>query len=365
MKMKNCAIIGAGNGGQSVACYLAIKGCNVRIFDISKETINALNQKGFLELEGVIEGKATIEMATTDISKAIENAEVIFVILPSIFHKSIAEKMAHYLKDGQIVVLNPNATLGPVEFKKTLDDYGCEADYVIAAVCNLIFACRLVEPGKIHIYGKKKYLSVAAYPSSENSIVEEKIGEYFPEYKFVKDIVHVGLDNMNAFVHPAPTILNTGRIESGVPFQYYCDGMTPYVAHYVEQLEKERLAIAKAYDVQIQTIPQLYHMMYETKGDTIEEVVRNCTGYFGVMAADSVDTRYVLEDVPCSLVALQTLANLAGIEAPAINTMIKLSQLLFEDKISEGRTIKNLGLENKTKEEFIKMCRSNCQNILI
>lgn len=359
MKMKDCAVIGAGNGGQAVACYLALMGCDVRLFDVNAETVEAINRKGFLELEGAIKGKAPVKLVTTDISKALADTEVIFVVLPSIFHKSIAETMAPYLTDGQIVVLNPNATLGPVEFKKTLDDCGCRADYLIAAVCNLIFACRLIEHGKIHIYGKKKYLSAAAYPSSKNHIVEEKIGKYFPEYKFVKDIIHVGLDNMNAFVHPGPTILNTGRIESGIPFQYYCDGVTPVVAHYIEQLEKDRLAIAKAYDVQIEPIPELYHMMYETKGSTIEEVIRNCTGYFGVMSPTSVNTRYIQEDIPCSLVALQSLAELAGIKVPAIDAMIELAHLLFEDELSEGRTVKNLGLDQKTKEEFIAMCRAN------
>lgn len=357
MSMKSCAVIGAGNGGQSVSCYLAMKGCKVRIFDVCESTIDALNKKGFIEVEGAVEGKAKVDLATTDIEKAVEGAEVIFIILPSIYHKSMAEKMAPYLKDGQIIIQNPNATLGPVEFKKTLDDCNCKSDVVVAAACNLIFACRLIEPGKVHIYGKKDYLSAAAYPSSKNEYVKEKIGEYFPEYEFVEDVIHVGLDNMNAFLHPGPTLLNTSRIEAGEPFQYYCDGMTPSVARYVEKLEEERLQIAEAYDVKIHTIPKLFHMMYETKGDTIEEVVKNCTGYIGVMAQNRIDTRYVLEDIPCSLVSLQTLAKLANIEVPAINTMIDLAHLLLGDKIAEGRTVKNLGLENKTKEDFIKMCR--------
>lgn len=39
--------------------------------------------------------------------KAIEGCELILLILPENYHDSIAVKMAPYLKDGQIVVLNP------------------------------------------------------------------------------------------------------------------------------------------------------------------------------------------------------------------------------------------------------------------
>ena len=59
--------------------------------------------------------------------KVISNASVILVVLPSIYHNSIAQKIAPLLKDGQIVILNPITPLGTIDFQNTLTQSGCTA----------------------------------------------------------------------------------------------------------------------------------------------------------------------------------------------------------------------------------------------
>ncbi len=59
--------------------------------------------------------------------KVISNASVILVVLPSIYHNSIAQKIAPLLKDGQIVILNPITPLGTIDFQNTLTQRGCTA----------------------------------------------------------------------------------------------------------------------------------------------------------------------------------------------------------------------------------------------
>jgi len=96
--------------------------------------------------------------------------------------------------------------------------------------------------------------------------------------------------------------------------------------------------------------------MYEVEGDTIYDVLRNNSGYKGLMGQNTLNSRYLREDVPYSLVAFQTLAKIAGIEIPTIDAVVTIARNLLKD-LDEGRTTKNLGLENVTKEEFIQMCR--------
>ena len=95
---KRWAIVGAGNGGQAFAGYLSMLGVDIAIYDNFQTTVDALNEQGGVYLEG--NGKKTgfgkIEFATTDMEKAIDGCELIMVILPSIYHKSIAQKMAPY-----------------------------------------------------------------------------------------------------------------------------------------------------------------------------------------------------------------------------------------------------------------------------
>ena len=141
---KSFAIIGAGNGGQAFAAYLSLKGYPVKIYDVSQKTIDILQEKGGVLLEGNsdVVGFGKITLASTNLKEVIHGADIVMVVLPSIYHKDMAKKMAPYLKDGQIVVLNPNASLGPVEFKNTLKECGCTADVILAGTSTLLFACR-------------------------------------------------------------------------------------------------------------------------------------------------------------------------------------------------------------------------------
>ena len=74
------------------------------------------------------------------------------------------------------------------------------------------------------------------------------------------------------------------------------------------------------------------------------------------MGQKSLNTRYLMEDVPCSLVSLQSLGKIAGVPTPCIDAMVTVGRTLMPDMV-EGRTLKNLGLEGVSKEDFIKMCR--------
>ena len=126
MTNKPIAIIGAGNGGQTTAAWLANQGYKTRIFDVMEDTVAKLNELGGVNIYGNTDypGFGKIEFATTNMEKAIEGCELILLILPENYHDSIAVKMAPYLKDGQIVVLNPASGLGAISFKKALTDAG-------------------------------------------------------------------------------------------------------------------------------------------------------------------------------------------------------------------------------------------------
>jgi len=50
------------------------------------------------------------------------------VVVPAFAHAFIAEECAPYLRDGQIVVLNPGRTGGALEFRHVLQEMRCPAD---------------------------------------------------------------------------------------------------------------------------------------------------------------------------------------------------------------------------------------------
>lgn len=355
---KHIAIIGAGNGGQAFAGYLSLMGKRIKIFDVVQATVDKLNEVGGVQMEGNSKyiGFGKIEKASTDMKEVIDGAEVILIVLPSLYHAAMAKQMAPYLEDGQVIILNPHASLGPVEFRKVLDECNVTADVTIGCTSTLLFACRAVEVGHVVVAGQKQHLIMSAYPSSRNDILKKIFEPIIPEFEIVDDVIRASLDNINAYVHPAPTILNTGRIESQTPFEYYID-CTPAQGRYVDSLDKERMSLAEAYRLdKVKPLVEEYKDMYRTKGENMYEILSQNEDLRGIKGQTRLDTRYVLEDVPCSLVALQTLGLIAGVPTPCIDAMIVVGRTLLPEMI-EGRTRKNLGLENVTKEQFIAMCR--------
>ncbi len=71
------------------------------------------------------------------------------------------------------------------------------------------------------------------------------------------------------------------------------------------------------------------------------------------MAPPSIANRYILEDVPMSLIPISSFGKMLGIETPTIDAIIHIASVMMKrDFWREGRTVKSLGLEGKSVEEI-------------
>lgn len=353
---KKIAIIGAGNGGQAFAAYLSLKGHTVKVYDVSQKTVDCLNELGGIVIEGNsdVVGFGKILYASTDIQSVITDTEIIMIVLPSIYHKEIAEKMAPYLEEDQYLLINPMAGLGILEVKKALEENGCTANIHLGCTSTLLFACRAQTVGKVIVSGQKDSFSAAALPANENKTFAAIFQDICPQFRFAYDVIRVTLDNLNAMVHPGPTLLYTARIESGIDFEYYRD-FTPSQGKLVEAMDQERMKIADALGVSVKTTLEEYCSMYPTYGRTVYEAIQNCPGYDGIKGQKSLNTRYILEDIPFALEAIQAMGQIAKVKTPCIDAVITLARAIVDD-VPVGRTAKNLGIEDMSKEEFLKIC---------
>ena len=322
MTNKPIAIIGAGNGGQTTAAWLANQGYKTRIFDVMEDTVAKLNELGGVNIYGNTDypGFGKIEFATTDMEKAIEGCELILLILPENYHDSIAVKMAPYLKDGQIVVLNPASGLGAISFKKALTDAGCTADVTLAVTCTLLFAARIKETGDVLVTGQKTELSIVAIPNSKREIIKEAIYPVFSQHHFIDNSIQLALDNLNLIFHPGPTLLYTAQIEKGEKFNYYND-MVPSQITLMKALDRERMAICAAYGVKLPDAEAAFALEYSYEGD-LYTMLKNAECYKGIMGPNSLQVRYLLEDVPFSLRSVQILGKIAKVPTPVIDSCL-------------------------------------------
>ena len=105
------AVIGAGNGGQSIAGYLALQGHEVCLYDINSQKINALKQQGGILLTGCIKGFGKIDCFTTNIGEAVKDAEIIMVTTIANAHYAVAESLAPYVRDGVTIYIESGTHL--------------------------------------------------------------------------------------------------------------------------------------------------------------------------------------------------------------------------------------------------------------
>lgn len=348
------AVIGAGHGGLAMAGALAVKGFSVSLFNRSPERLTEVIAQGGVELSGTISGFGRLDRVTTDIGEAVRGMDVLMVVLPASAHRYIAEISAPYLTDGQTVVLNPGRTGGAMEFRSTLKARGSRARVTIAEAQTFIFASRTISPGHSRIYGSKKVVPVAALPSYQTMAVVDLLRKAFPEFAPEESVLKTSLDNIGAIFHPAPTLLNSGRIESTAGnFEYYHEGITPSIANVIERMDQERMAVAAALGVKAISAFDWLGEAYGATGTSLYEAIQNNTGYIGIRAPASLAHRYIFEDVPASLVPIASIGEMLGVDTRTIRSIINLACTAHGvDYWQMGRTVSSLGIAGMNADQI-------------
>src|SRR4030042_3063582 len=173
-KKINIAVIGAGHGGKAMAAHLGLMGFPTVLYNRTADHVAAIKELGGIYLEsydGGPRGFGKLNLVTSNIAQALENAQMIMIVVPSSAHGDIAKACAPYLTDGQIVILHPGRTCGAIEFSKVIRDNGCTADVTIAETETFIYASRSDGPAHSHIFRIKESVPLAELPSTRNPIV--------------------------------------------------------------------------------------------------------------------------------------------------------------------------------------------------
>ena len=348
------AVLGAGNGGQAISGWLAMNGHEVRLYEIVEEKVKTLSETKQIRLQGVIEGVGHLTQVSTDIQSTVQGADIIMVVTTANAHAAVARDLADKLVDGQVIILNPGRTGGALEFKRTLEANGCKARVYISEAQTLIYAARLVEDGVVNIIGVKDKVLLSAVPATDTEYVLEKIRVDFPMFCPAKNVLRTSLENIGAIFHPSVLLFNAATIERNSVFWFYRD-MTPKIADFIEKFDRERLAVGKAYGIDLLSVSEWISYAYPgTQGDTLCEKMKNNPAYHDIKSPSTIFTRQLTEDIPTGVLPIMELGEVAGVPVPLMRSMVDIcGNLLDIDFRQKGRTLEHLGLAGKTKDEII------------
>ena len=355
------AVLGAGNGGITIAADMTLAGHKVRLFEFPqfKENLEPLKRAGGIHLVGVgRKGFAELKVMTTDIEEALDGLDMIVAAMPAFGHKPLAKLCAPYLKNSHIIVLAPGSTLGCLEFLKVLKEEGGHPKIKIAEVHTLPYACRGSD-AEVRILLEVKKLWLAAFPALDTPDVIAKFKELYSISEPGKNILDVGMNNGNPIAHPGPALLNAGRVEYAKgEFYHYQEGITPHVAHIVQALDDERLALCRKMEFPaIPTIERMYLTGYGITKSSLYEAFHTSPVFCGdhpIQGPKSIMDRYYLEDTAYGLVTWSSLGKTIGVPTPTIDAVIQLISVLHQkDYFAQGeRSLERFGLAGLTVQEL-------------
>lgn len=351
------AVLGAGHGGQALAGYLALRGFTVNLFNRSPERIASIRLMGGIQLEGEMSGFAPVNLVTHHIEEAIRGVQVIMVVTPANAHRFLAELMSPYLEDGQIIVLNPGRTGGAFEVRQVFKEREVKAKVIVAEAQTFLFASRISGPAQARIFRIKNSIPVASIPAYKTVEITQTLRKALPQFVPEDNVLKTSFSNIGAVFHPTLTILNAARIESTRgEFDYYLEGITPAVALVLEAVDRERVKVAEALGVRVNTAREWLYYAYDASGRDLYEAIQNNPGYQGIRAPVTVFHRYITEDVPMSLVPISSFGKMLGVPTPTIDTFIHLANLMHRrDYVAEGRTVERLGVAGMSVKEIWEM----------
>lgn len=349
------SVIGAGNGGQAIAGYLGICGYEVSLYDIDEPKIIELHDKGGIQLEGRIEGFGRVGCITTNIAEAVKGAAIIMVTTVANAHKAVAKSIAPYIEEGQVIILNPGRTCGALVFKQTLTECGCSKRYYLGEAQTLVYACRVVKNGQVNVIGIKDEVLLSGLPSADTDYILEKINPIYPSFMKTDNVLRTSLENIGAMFHPCVLLFNAATIERNDVFWFYRD-MTDQVAAFIEKFDAERLAVGKAYGIDLLGVKDWIKFAYkDTVGETLCERMKNNPAYHDIKSPSTIFTRQLTEDIPTGVLPIMELGKAAGVDTSLLESMIIICEgLLNMDLRTNGRSLKNLGLDGMNKEEILK-----------
>jgi opine dehydrogenase len=344
------SILGAGNGGCTMAADLAVRGVPCTLFELPafEDVIAPIREAGVLQLTGAL-GDRTVPAPplTTDFGEAVEGAGVVVLAVPAFAQETFARGCAPHLREGQVVVLTPGSTGGALAVAATLRGAGAPAGIVVAETLSLPYACRKLAPNHLHVGGVKRNMPVAAFPAVDTARVLVALEPVFPGMlAAAPHVLDTSLNNPNAMAHPLPVLLNTGWIEvTGGDFRFYTDGVSPSVARVMDLLDADRLAILAALGLDPVPAIEWDRRLYGLTGDTTYELNQQSWVHRDIRAPDRVRTRYLTEDVPYGLAPMASIAQELGVAVPMIDLVVDLAcAVLGEDLRAGARTAASLGL---------------------
>lgn len=305
-------ILGAGSVALGTAAYLKQAGHDPALWSPSGKSVEPFEQGLPLVAQGAIELEF-IPRIVPDCEQLVRDADALLLCLPGYGHKAVMDAMAPHVRQGQPVIISSHSSFGALYLSQLLAARGVRAPIIVWGT-TVVTGSRKAHV--VNVVSVRKKVDVAALPHDASEQAIALCTALFGERFVLREgLLAIAVSNLNPQNHLAIALFNMTRMERGETWGQ-AEHVTPAVGRLIEELDRERLAIAAALGVQVRTVQEhfalSFHVAPASVSEMNQEMYRNGNHAPGPKTAQ---TRYVLEDVPFGLVATAQLGRLVGTPA--------------------------------------------------
>lgn len=355
MSIQRITVLGAGGGGRASAYHLASRGLNVNLWEAPTFAANLDDLEGGLCLNGDSSAYASLLLVTTDLQAAIEGADLIVACVQRPAHRIIARELARHMSDDQMLLLNPGSLGGALEIAEIFRAAGRRCPLI--GETSTLAHCARPLPGGVRILLEVEFVRFAAFPAANTASMLDALQPLYPFFTAAHSVLETGLYNGNPVLHPAIALLNAASIErNDGSFRFYGDGMSPAVARVIEAVDGERQDLARAFGFDLLSEPVVSKRQQYGPTDDYLTCYRDSEIFGPLVAPNTLDHRYMHEDVGEGLITWLALGEVAEVPLPAVEALVTLAETVTgrDYRSQKAERLERLGLTQQSLSAILK-----------
>ena len=271
--------------------------------------------------------------------------------------QTVLDAIAPHLTAAHKVIVSSHASFGALYLSRLLAALGIEVP--IVAWGTTLVSGRQTGPARVQVNTVRQSVDLATLPASRSSeglsLCQALFGDRFVDRQ---SLLAIALSNLNPSTHMGIALGNMTRMERGETWSQ-AENVTPNVGRLLEELDRERLAIASALGLEVRTIFQHLHLSFGVPLGSASEMHQTMHAIGKTSAGPTTaDSRYVTEDVPFGLVPTARLGRLLGCPAPLHEAGVGLFSAMYgRDFAAENDLLAALDMESLSLARLQTLCR--------
>ena len=349
-KSLKVGIAGAGAIAFGNAALLQENGHDPMLWSPSGARTEKLVAGEALTASGALTGAYRPRIAPDAATLAAEN-DVILLALPGYGHKAVMDALAPYIGPQHKIIISSHASLGALYLNGLLAQRGVSVP--IVAWGTTMTTGRQPDYSHAQVNTIRSKVDICTVPEGAADDGLALCQALFGDRFVLRDgLLAITLSNLNPQNHMGIALGNITRMERGETWSQG-QNVTPKVGRLLEELDQERLEIAKALGLSVRTIFEHFHLSFHVPIASISEMNQemHAQGNGGTGPA-TADSRYVTEDVPYGLVMTVLLGDLAGKPAKLHRAGVEIFSAMYgRDFFAENTLLNALNLNSMTLDQ--------------